>query len=240
MLLITIILSVTALTASLRAEGEKDIEIVASCSPWPPYVIDGEKPSGILVDYAENLLREFGYKTRIDIFPWKRAIEAAQSGNVDVIFCAESGQAGAYDLNYEFPILITDTLLLSHRNHPLEPHQLWNRRIALGAGYWYGDVFESRRSDVDAMEVVDDLAILRMVASRRADGGLMEKAVLDNLLRSHPNLAQKIFISKTPVTTQTFFFATSKKTNINLRHLRQHIAENQPKPLVMRLAEELN
>ncbi|WP_417823325.1 hypothetical protein [Thalassospira lucentensis] len=71
----------------------------------------------------------------------------------------------------------------------MEASQVWHHRIALGAGYWYGDAFESRRQDVDTIEVVDDLTILRMVASNRADGGL-------------------IHVSSEPVTTQTFYFAS--------------------------------
>ena len=212
------------------------VDIVASCSPWPPYVVDGEKPGGILVEYVENLLQEFGYSVRIDIFPWKRTIDAARDGDVDVIFCAEEGQAKAYGLEYEFPILISDTVLLSHRDYPLEVPQLWNHRIVLGAGYWYGDVFESRRKDVDTIEVVDDLTILRMVANKRADAGLMEKAVLDTLLHTYPELAQMIHVSPQPVTTQTFYFATSPETKINVRHLRQHIASKPPKPIIQQIS----
>ena len=217
---------------SAFADGEN---IIAACSPWPPYVVDGEKPGGILVDYVEDLLQGFGYSVRIDVFPWKRAIEAARSGNVDVIFCAEEGQAKTYGLEYEFPILISDTVLLSHRDAPLEASQVWHHRIALGAGYWYGDAFESRRQDVDTIEVVDDLTILRMVASNRADGGLMEKAVLDSLLHTYPELAEMIHVSSEPVTTQTFYFAISPTTQIDMRHLRQHITKSRPKPIIQQI-----
>ncbi|MEQ8286331.1 transporter substrate-binding domain-containing protein [Thalassospira sp.] len=218
-----------------HASDDNSIEIIASCSPWPPYVVDGAKPGGILVEYVEELLTSFGYKPKIEVYPWKRAIDAAQDGAIDVIFCAESGQANAYGLNYEFPILISDTILLSHREFPLDAGQLWDHRIAVGAGYWYGDVFESRRKDVETIEVVDDLTILRMVASKRADAGLMEKAVADNLILTYPELGDMLHISRQPVATQTFYFATSPETKINIRSLRRHLAVAKPLPIMQQI-----
>ena len=223
-----------------HASGETGIEIVASCSPWPPYVTEGNSPGGILVDYVEELLASFGYKTRIEIYPWKRAIDAARNGDVDVIFCAEAGQAQNYGLEYEFPILISDTVLLSHRDYPLPTDQLWEHRIALGAGYWYGDEFENRRDEVDIMEVVDDFSILRMVASRRADGGLMEKSVADALIQAHPELGRVIHISNTPVATQTFYFATSTASRLNMEHIRHHLAKAKPTPLKQQIRIDTN
>tara|TARA_R110000803_G_scaffold71714_1_gene135063 strand:- start:135 stop:374 length:240 start_codon:yes stop_codon:yes gene_type:complete len=40
----------------------------------------------------------------------------------------------------------------------------------------------------------------------------MEKAVLDTLLHTYPELAEKIHVSSEPVTTQTFYFAMSPAT----------------------------
>tara|TARA_R110000796_G_scaffold191504_2_gene308197 strand:+ start:11543 stop:11947 length:405 start_codon:yes stop_codon:yes gene_type:complete len=127
----------------------------------------GIKPGGILIEYVEELLQGFGYSVRIDVFPWKRAIEPARSANVDVIFCAKEGQAKTYALEYEFPILISDTVLLSRRDEPLEASQVWHHRIAPGAGYWYGDAFESRRQDVST-PLRSSMTILPMVASSHA------------------------------------------------------------------------
>lgn len=222
------------------ASGDSEKEIIASCSPWPPYVVEGERPGGILVDYVEELLNSFGYKAQIEIYPWKRAIDSAQNGTVDVVFCAEAGQAQNYGLEYEFPILISDTVLLSHRDRPLDTAQLWSGRIAVGAGYWYGDIFESRRKDVDTIEVVDDLSILRMIASKRADGGLMEKAVADALMHTYPELGELIHISPQPVTTQTFYFATSPASKIDIRMLRRHLAIAKPRPIIQQVTNDTN
>ncbi|WP_114101112.1 substrate-binding periplasmic protein [Thalassospira aquimaris] len=222
------------------ASGDSGTKIVASCSPWPPYVVEGERPGGILVDYVEELLNSFGYKAQIEIYPWKRAIDSAQDGTVDVIFCAEAGQAKTYGLEYEFPILISDTILLSHRDYPLDSAQLWHHRIAVGAGYWYGDVFESRRDDVDIIEVVDDLSIMRMIASKRADGGLMEKAVADTLIHTYPELGEMLHISSQPVATQTFYFATSPASDLDMRHLRRHLAIAKPRPIIQQVTNDTN
>jgi ABC-type amino acid transport substrate-binding protein len=233
-------LAISSSSGPTKASGDRGVEIIASCSPWPPYVVDGENPGGLLVDYVHDLLTSFGYSVKIEVYPWKRAIDAAQDGTVDVIFCAEAGQATTYGLNYEFPILISDTILLSHKDYPLEADNLWHHQIAIGAGYWYGDMFESRREDVDTIEVVDDLTILRLVASRRAEGGLMEKAVADELIRTYPELGDMIYVSKKPVTTQTFYFATSPETRIDIRHLRRHLAEYDPVPVIQQLNASSN
>jgi ABC-type amino acid transport substrate-binding protein len=222
------------------AAGDRGVEIVASCSSWPPYVVEGTRPGGILVEYVEDLLGSFGYSPKIEVYPWKRAIDAARNGKVDVIFCAEAGQAKNYELEYEFPILISDTVLLSHRDYPLEAGQLWDHRIAVGAGYWYGDVFESRRQDVDAIEVVDDLSILRMVANKRADGGLMEKAVADTLMHTYPEIGELLEISSRPVATQTFYFAISPATKIDTRRLRRHLAITKPRPILQQIKTDTN
>mgnify|MGYP001175671768 CR=1 FL=1 len=228
------------ISSTASASDDDSTEIVAACSPWPPYVVDGKLPGGILVDYVQELMTSFGYEVRIEVFPWKRAIDAARNGDVDVIFCAESGQAINYGLSYEFPILVSDTILLSHREYPLEANELWNHRIAVGAGYWYGDVFESRRDDVDTIEVVDDLTILRMIAKKRADGGLMEKAVADTLLNTYPELGDMVHISKMPVATQTFYFATSPNSKINMRVLRRHLTQRDPSPIIQQVEPTTN
>ena len=223
-----------------KASGDKAVQIVASCSPWPPYVVDGTNPGGLLVDHVHDLLASFGYDVKIEVYPWKRAIDAARDGTVDVVFCAEAGQATTYGLNYEFPILVSDTILISHKNYPLEAPQLWDHRIAVGAGYWYGDVFESRRADVETIEVVDDHTVLRMIANNRADAGLMEKAVADTLMHTYPELGEMLYISKQPVATQTFYFATSPETKLDLRQLRRHLAIADPVPIIQQLTAASN
>ena len=220
--------------------SDTTIHIIASCSPWPPYVVEGNRPGGILVDYVEDLLTSFGYDAKIEVYPWKRALDAAQDGTVDVVFCAEAGQAQNYGLVYEFPTLISDTVFLSHRDQPLDAAQLWAGRIAVAAGYWYGDIFESRRKDVDTIEVVDDLSILRMIANKRADGGLMEKAVADALMHTYPELGELIHISPRPVATQTFYFATSPASKIDMRTLRRHLAIAKPRPIIQRANSNTN
>ncbi len=79
------------------------------------------------------------------------------------------------------------------------------------------------------------MTILPMVASSHADGGLMEKAVLDTLLHTYQELAEMIHVSSEPVTTQTFYFAMSPATQIDMRHLRQHITKSRPKPIIQQI-----
>ncbi len=198
-------------------------EVVAACSEWPPYVIGGEQPQGLLVEHATRVLNELGFAPRIVVYPWKRVILGARRGNIDFVFCAEEGQAQAYGLDYLAPLLESPTMVIHRAGTTLEGLEWDDIRVAVGAGYWYGEAFERRRHHHNVAEVADDLGILKMVALGRSEAGLIEQRVLEDLMATHADLARLVTVRPTPYSVQRFFLAASRTSTLDVEALRERL-----------------
>jgi len=186
------------IVSSLQPAMAGDMKTMRLASlEWVPYVGADLPQEGWSSFVADSAARTFGYRTRIEYFPWTRAM---QLGVKDPRF---AGYFPAYytdertrTCHFSAPIG-TSTVGLAYLNSaPLQwqdTQDLAGVRIRVVAGFSNGPEFDRlvREGRLHPDASPNDTLNLRKLLARRVDAVVIDKLVLRYLLATEPGLSRK-------------------------------------------------
>jgi polar amino acid transport system substrate-binding protein len=161
---------------------------------WLPYVGPNLPQGGLSGAVADAVAHEFGYRVRIDYFPWTRAMQVgSRDADFAGYFPAYYTEERARQCHFSAP-MGTSTLGLAHlRNRPLTWQalpDLADRLIGVVDGYSNGEAFDAlvRQGKQKVDFAPSDLVNLRKLLARRVDAVAIDRSVLRFLLATDTSL----------------------------------------------------
>ncbi|WP_027720144.1 substrate-binding periplasmic protein [Maridesulfovibrio zosterae] len=141
----------------------------------PQAYLEHDILKGFLVDIVKEAARRAGFRVKLKIVPWKRALSMARKGTADAIFNAGLTRERAEYLVYPDVVLITEKVVAFRRvgsstflNKDFSSATMLN--VGIGRGYYYGkEVTNAIESDkFRCVEMVKDidLNIKKLLAGR--------------------------------------------------------------------------
>jgi polar amino acid transport system substrate-binding protein len=171
-------------------------EVAVATLPWPPYTGVDLPYGGAVTMVVRAAFAQQGYRVRVAVWPWKRAIAKAKSGSEGMV-AYFPGYHCHHDPQSDF--LRSDAMgasplgLAEHRGDPESWESLADladKRVGTVVGYANTEAFDRRvaqgRQPVITAE--DDAANLHKLLDRRIDYAVVDKYVLAYLKKTDPRL----------------------------------------------------
>lgn len=182
--------------AHAEAAGPTAVMRLASLD-WLPYVGAGLDEQGWSSFVADAAARQFGYRAKIEYFPWTRAMQlGARDPQYAGYFPAYYTEERARTCHFSAPIGSSTVGLVHLTSTPLawsSVQDLAGVRIGVVAGFSNGPEFDAMaregRLHLDASP--NDMLNLRKLLARRVDAVVIDKLVLRYLLATEPGLARE-------------------------------------------------
>lgn len=180
------------------AMAQEHYSLVAE-SDWYPYSAERDgKLAGLAVDLVRAAYEAAGARVDFVSMPYARCLEEVEAGWQ--LGCFDTTREPANEARFRFhqtPLFSASIVIIAPADstaEDLEPADLKHQRVAVTNGYTYGEPFQSDAA-VDKDVVKNDLAILRVVALKRAAYGVIYDKVMAHLLAEHSEeLAGKVKI----------------------------------------------
>ncbi|MGE5651095.1 MAG: substrate-binding periplasmic protein [Bacillota bacterium] len=184
------------LLGQARAAGADMVMRLASLE-WQPYVSSRMAHDGWSSYVVDTAARRFGYRAKIDYFPWTRAMQlgmkdAQYAGYFPAYYTQERAQQCYFSSS-----IGSSTIGFAYlKSAPLQWQSLQDletRSIAVVAGFSNGPTFDEwvrqHKLTVDASP--SDTLNLRKLLAHRVDTVVIDKLVLRYLLATEPTLAKE-------------------------------------------------
>lgn len=200
--LLSIIILLTGLAGTVRAEEEGVIVLAATETAFRQYEENG-KPAGYIPDLLTEAFRRAGHPLKIRFMPWGRCLAEARAGTIDGVFGATKTPERETDLLFTDEVLIQETQSAFVRVTDKTPYDptidgLAEVRVGLMNASSTGSEFdkavaEKRLHRVDVATSFDSL--LHMLTGKRVEViiadrlsvlGVAKKTGLQNEIRELP------------------------------------------------------
>lgn len=164
---------------------------------WLPYVGAGLEREGWSSFVADTAARQFGYRAKVEYFPWTRAMQLGTRDPQYVgYFPAYYTEERARTCHFSAPIGSSTVGLAYLKSAPLQWSSLQDlagRRIGAVAGFSNGSAFDSmvREGKLLVDTSPSDMLNLRKLLAGRVDIVVIDKLALRYLLATEPGLARK-------------------------------------------------
>lgn len=187
-LLLRLCLVLAALPLGVAAAADPPPTIRLASLAWLPYVGPNLPQGGLSGAVAEAAAREFGYRVRIDYFPWTRAMQVgSKDPDFAGYFPAYYTEERARQCHFTAP-MGTSTLGLAYlKSKPLQwqnLRDLADKVIGVVEGYSNGEAFDALikqgKQKVDVAP--SDLVNLKKLLAQRVDAVAIDRSVLRYLL----------------------------------------------------------
>jgi polar amino acid transport system substrate-binding protein len=163
--------------------------ILAAEDNWYPYSAkrDGA-PEGLAVDLVRAAYQAAGREVNLVSLPYARCLEEVEDGRQ--LGCFDTTREPANEARFLFhqePLFSANIVIVARKESPaldLTSADLRGMSVAVTNGYTYGEPFQSDslvKKDVTG----SDLAVLRLVAKRRATYGVIYDQVMASLISEH-------------------------------------------------------
>lgn len=192
-----LIFALLAFSAVISTAGAEERYSIVAENDWYPYsaLRDG-KPEGLAVDLVRAAYAAAGAKVDFVSRPYARCLEEVEAGWQ--LGCFDTTREPANEARFRFhqrPLFSANIVIIApveSTAQNLGPLDLRSQRVAVTNGYTYGEPFQSDPA-VNKDVVKNDLAILRVVALKRASYGVIYDKVMAHLLAEHSaELAGKV------------------------------------------------
>ncbi|MBK8159883.1 MAG: transporter substrate-binding domain-containing protein [Rhodospirillaceae bacterium] len=184
LLLILLVLLAPALPAPF-ARADEPFQLVAE-DDWFPY--SGERNNvaeGMAVDLVRAAYDAAGHQVTFISQPYARCLEEVEQGlQLGCFDTTREPENEARFLFHKVPLFAARIVIIAPVDSAaadLVAGDLQGERVAVTNGYTYGEPFQSDAT-VDKDVVTSDLAVLRLVALRRASYGVIYDRVMASLI----------------------------------------------------------
>jgi polar amino acid transport system substrate-binding protein len=164
---------------------------------WLPYTGTGLEQEGWSSFVADAAARQSGYRTKIEYFPWTRAMQlGTRDPQYAGYFPAYYTEERARTCHFSTPIGSSTVGLVHLKSTPLQWSSLQDLagfRIGAVAGFSNGPSFDAmaREGKLQVDTSPSDMLNLRKLLARRVDIVVIDKLVLRYLLATEPGLARE-------------------------------------------------
>ncbi|WP_342608509.1 substrate-binding periplasmic protein [Vibrio tritonius] len=188
--------------------------IIGLQNEWPPYVIDGNPPTGLSVDIVKAAYATQGYDIQIEIKPWSRSLKEAEYGRDVVVIAAWYSDTRKDTLLFSDPYLYNEISLVTLKDNQFEwgtYKDLNGKTVGVIKSYAYDDDF-LQSPWLMRIEASDLLTNIHKVMNGRIDMFIEEYRVALWTMRKNkipPNLFTKIY----PNVAYSGLYVASGKAN---------------------------
>lgn len=186
------------IAASAQASTPEAPEVLRLASlAWLPYVGTDLKQEGWSGFIADAAARQFGYRVKIEYFPWTRAVQlGTRDPRYAGYFPTYYTEERARTCHFSAPIGSSTVGLAYLKDVPLEWSSIQDLaalRIGVVAGFSNGPAFDAmaREGKLQVDASPSDMLNLRKLLARRVDAVVIDKLVLRYLLATEPSLARE-------------------------------------------------
>ncbi|WDP90275.1 MAG: transporter substrate-binding domain-containing protein [Desulfobacter sp.] len=166
---------------------------ITTCN-WQPYAGVNLTNYGFASDLMTIILNRMGYKTQIDILPWKRAMVMTKSGKYALAYNAYYSKDRAREYAFTDPYIHSEIYLCSKKDAKISfttLKELKPYRIGLVMGYVNPTAIEN--ADYLTKDyVVTDFQNLKKLIGRRVDLIVIDKYVATHSVKTSPFLIANI------------------------------------------------
>ncbi len=212
---------------SIAKDDDKVIKI--TFSQFPPFEFSkDEKAVGFTVDLISDIFKAAGYEPQFISLPWKRALEAAKAGEVDIITHLRRSEEREKYFIYSNPIIYSQHYFFKKKTldiYPISFSELNSYTIATVNGYFYGDKFDDAHFKHLVPIATSEPAIsnLRKLIAGRVDLVACQVNVCGYLIDQHKEEFAGIdYIASLPIdVTEPTYIAFPKVNLERSEHLLQ-------------------
>ncbi len=213
------------LVADVQATGSKiRLPVVTLATlDWQPYVGQDMEGFGYVYELVTQAFARGGYKTRVQFYPWARALDTVQRGRVDALFPEYYSGSRLGDFAYSNPFLGGPVGFYVRRDSGIEfsidprldqllaLNGLSQYKFGVVRGYLNTDVFDNA-DFLYKEEVNDDLTNLQRLYHNRVQLIFIDKFVAEYLISKHlPQYKKVLVFLDPPLELKYLFVAFSKK-----------------------------
>ncbi len=161
---------------------------------WPPFSGDSQKDKGAATAVVQAAFAAVGYKVEVTFYPWNRAVALAkEGGDFQGYFPEYAGPEVAHDFILSAPLGSSPLGFAERAAAPVAWNSLddlKNRRIGVVDGYVNTDDLDQRiaQGTLQADKANSDLTNLKKLLAERIDLAVIDRAVMNDLIRTTPDL----------------------------------------------------
>lgn len=181
------VLSIWFLSTTCLFAGDPK-HVVLTSLDWPPYTAEKIMYQGATAAVVKEAFNAMGYTVEFRFYPWNRAVkEAKDNPLVDGYFPEYKSDDVAKTFLYSDSIDISPLGFVENKNNPIQWRSIDNLfplRVGVVSGYVntkaLDDAIAQKRIHADISS--DDITVLRKVAAKRLDLGVIDSNVMAFLL----------------------------------------------------------
>ncbi len=195
---------------------------------WPPFdFFDPVKGhQGIAASYLKEVARRLGVTFEIHPDEWKRVLEMAQSGQVDMLACAAKTPQREVFLDFSDPYVTIDVAAFVRKDDTSinTISDLAGKTVTLPQGNFLNDHLQNHHPDIHLHFTRSNEEALDMVSLGKADAHIGNLAVGDYFLEK--NIITNLRVAfKIPALRSGFCFASTKTKPLLHRVLQKALAD---------------
>ncbi len=199
-----------------HAGENKPVIRVAGLSNYPPVMwASRDAYHGVAAELTQTVFSEMGMDVKFVVLPWKRVLEVAREGGIDVVAGLYKTDERESYLLYSIPFL-EDPGVLFVRKGKIFPYHCWDdlvgKKGVVNRGYSWGEEFDSfMAKKLDIIRVNEPIQGFRLLmrSDRHADYYLY--GLIPGILElKRYGISDRIDYISEPVTHEYFYFAISK------------------------------
>ena len=176
-----------------QAHGHEKLIKMTSCS-WPPYADVNLANLGFTSDLLARIFKKMGYRTQIEILPWKRAMFKTANGAYDLVYNAYYSEERAQTYVFTDPYISSNVYLCSKKISQISHVDLKDLipyKIGVVMGYINSSLFD-KAAFLNKEESVTELENLKKLIANRLDLIVADKYVAVHLIKTSPFLISNV------------------------------------------------
>ncbi len=203
---------------------------------WAPYIDQNIQGKGYVYEVVVEAFKRSGYKADIKFYPWARAVNLVESGDVDVLFPEyyDESRKKTCVFSESFPggpvgLFKRKSLKVSYSADPLKEQ---TKALKALSKYSFGVVrgYVNTKAFDDATFLKKEVAVsdeinLKKLNGERIDFIFIDKFVALYLLnKKFPQFKDKLEFMEPPLEKKDLYLAFSKKTADHMKKLKAYNA----------------
>ncbi|NYZ17677.1 transporter substrate-binding domain-containing protein [Azospirillum sp. RWY-5-1] len=182
-----------SIAATAPAAAQEKVVRLTSLD-WPPFSGESQKDQGAAVAVVRAAFAAVGYRLEVSFFPWNRAVALVKAdGGPDGYFPEYDGGEVRQGFHLSVPLGTSPLGFAERSAAPVawaSLDDLKAKRIGVVDGYVNTDELDARIADgrLQGETAPSDLLNLKKLAAGRIDLAVIDRAVMNDLLRTVPEL----------------------------------------------------
>jgi polar amino acid transport system substrate-binding protein len=198
-LLLLVFFSLSSLSLPSIAQAEI---VNFTTEEYPPFNYrDGKTPVGATVEQVEKIMADIGVDYSIDVMPWARAYNQAQTTPMTCVFATAHNDARDKLFKWVQPLLIDRNILIRHTGSSITAATLDEARHYV-VGTWREDYTETtlRQANFTRIDIGSDFrATLKKLMSDRIDLMPISEIYFDKLKKDGNAVQEVAVLSEQPM-----------------------------------------